>query len=57
MVHLGGWAHHWDLQKSYERLLPIVDSAVSTLFLALEDPGLLESTLVVLCGEFSRTHG
>jgi hypothetical protein len=54
-VHLGGWDHHWDLKKSYENLLPIVDSLVSALFIDLDDRGLLEETLVVLCGEFSRT--
>jgi hypothetical protein len=54
-VHLGGWDHHWDLQKSYERLLPQVDAMVATLFEDLNDRGLLETTLVVLCGEFSRT--
>jgi hypothetical protein len=54
-VHLGGWDHHWDLQKSYERLLPIVDSGVATLFEDLDERGLLDTTLVVLCGEFSRT--
>jgi hypothetical protein len=54
-VHLGGWDHHWDLKKSYESLLPIVDSLVSTLFMDLDDRGQLDETLVVLCGEFSRT--
>jgi hypothetical protein len=54
-VHLGGWDHHWDLKKSYEQLLPIVDSLVSALFLDLDDRGLLDETLVVLCGEFGRT--
>jgi hypothetical protein len=54
-VHFGGWDHHWDLKKGYETNLPIVDAAVSSLFLDLEDRGLLDSTLVVLCGEFSRT--
>jgi hypothetical protein len=54
-VHLGGWDHHWDLKKSYENLLPIVDSLVSALFIDLDDRGLLDETLVVLCGEFSRT--
>ena len=54
-VHLGGWDHHWDLKKSYVDLLPIVDSLVSSLFIDLDDRGLLDSTLVVLCGEFSRT--
>ncbi len=54
-VHFGGWDHHWDLKKGYETVLPIVDSAVSALFEDLSDRGLLDTTLVVLCGEFSRT--
>ncbi len=54
-VHFGGWDHHWDLKKGMENLLPQVDSAVSSLFTDLDDRGLLDSTLVVLCGEFSRT--
>src|SRR5438309_7273957 len=54
-VHLGGWDHHWDLQPSYERLLPIVDSLVYGLFTDLQERGLLDQTLVMLCGEFSRT--
>jgi hypothetical protein len=54
-VHLGGWDHHWDLQPSYERLLPIVDSLVYGLFTDLQERGLLDQVLVVLCGEFSRT--
>jgi hypothetical protein len=54
-VHLGGWDHHWDLKKGYENNLPIVDSLVSALFTDLDDRGLLDETLVVLCGEFGRT--
>ncbi len=54
-VHFGGWDHHWDLKKGYENYLPIVDTAVSALFQDLDDRGLLGTTLVVLCGEFSRT--
>jgi hypothetical protein len=54
-VHFGGWDHHWDLQKGYETNLPIVDAAVASLFEDLDDRGLLDKTLVVLCGEFSRT--
>jgi uncharacterized protein (DUF1501 family) len=52
---LGGWDHHWDLQASYERLLPQVDSLVYGLFTDLAERGLLDQVLVVLCGEFSRT--
>lgn len=54
-VHFGGWDHHWDLQAGMERYLPMVDSAVSALFLDLEQRGLLDKVMVVLCGEFSRT--
>jgi len=54
-VHLGGWDHHWDLQKSYENYLPKVDALVSALFTDLDDRGMLDTTLVMLCGEFSRT--
>ena len=54
-VHFGGWDHHWDLQKGYENYLPKVDAAVATLFEDLDDRGMLDTTLVVLCGEFSRT--
>jgi hypothetical protein len=54
-VHMGGWDHHWDLKKGMENYLPQVDACVATLFRDLDDRGLLDSTLVVLCGEFSRT--
>jgi hypothetical protein len=54
-VHLGGWDHHWDLKPGMENNLPIVDALVSSLFQDLDERGLLETTLVVLCGEFSRT--
>jgi len=54
-VHFGGWDHHWDLKKGYENYLPKVDAAVAALFRDLDDRGMLETTLVVLCGEFSRT--
>ncbi len=54
-VHYGGWDHHWDLKAGMENLLPKVDAAVGTLFEDLAARGLWEKTLVVLCGEFSRT--
>ncbi len=54
-VHLGGWDHHWDLEPSYDRLLPIVDSLVYGLFTDLEERGMLDNVLVMLGGEFSRT--
>ncbi|HEY3788802.1 MAG TPA: DUF1501 domain-containing protein [Urbifossiella sp.] len=54
-VHFGGWDHHWDLKAGYDNYLPKVDAAVATLFEDLDDRGMLDSTLVVLCGEFGRT--
>src|SRR5689334_8148853 len=36
-------------------LLPVYDSAISTLFRDLADRGMLDSTLVVVTGEFGRT--
>lgn len=54
-VHFGGWDHHWDLKAGLENNMPIVDRAVAGLFGDLAQRGLLERTLVVLCGEFSRT--
>jgi len=54
-VHLGGWDHHWNLQSGMESNLPIVDSLLSGLLTDLEQRGLFDSTLVILCGEFSRT--
>jgi hypothetical protein len=54
-VHFGGWDHHWNLKSGMDNYLPRVDRAVSSLFQDLDDRGMLETTLVVLCGEFSRT--
>ena len=54
-VHFGGWDNHWNLKSAMESYLPMVDSAVAALFRDLDQRGLLETTLVVLCGEFSRT--
>jgi hypothetical protein len=54
-VHFGGWDHHWNLKQGMEGYLPLVDNAVSALFADLDERGLLGRTLVMLCGEFSRT--
>lgn len=54
-VHFGGWDHHWNLKSGMESYLPRVDSSVAGLLTDLDRRGMLESTLVILCGEFSRT--
>lgn len=54
-VHYGGWDHHWNLKSGMHSVLPRVDNAVASLFEDLDQRGLLETTVVILCGEFSRT--
>jgi len=53
--HFGGWDHHWNLKGGMESHLPKVDQAVSGLLTDLDQRGLMDQVLVVLCGEFSRT--
>jgi uncharacterized protein (DUF1501 family) len=50
-----GWDTHWNLKADMELFLPKVDSAVAALLEDLDQRGLLDTTLVVLCGEFSRS--
>jgi len=55
-VSLGGWDTHqdnWGRLKT--NLLPKVDGGVSALINDLKDRGLLDSTLVIIMGEFGRT--
>ena len=54
-LYNGGWDHHTNLFKSLDRKLPPVDAAVAALINDLDDRGLLETTLVVMLGEFGRT--
>ncbi|HUF63967.1 MAG TPA: DUF1501 domain-containing protein [Verrucomicrobiales bacterium] len=54
-VHLGGWDHHWNLEQGMKDYLPRVDAAIYGLFTDLSRRGLYDKTLVVVCGEFSRT--
>ena len=54
-VHWGGWDHHFNLFNDMKRQLPMLDPAFSTLLTDLKQRGLLDTTLVVLLGEFGRT--
>ncbi len=54
-LHSGGWDHHWDLKSGYEKRIPEIDQTVAALLTDLDRRGQLDSTLVMLCGEFSRT--
>ena len=53
--HLGGWDTHWDHGSAMQSYLPRVDRLVHGLLTDLNERGLLDTTLVMLCGEFSRT--
>ena len=55
-IHHVDWDTHNNNFVGLKRdLLPHLDAAMSTLFRDLADRGLLESTLVVVTGEFGRT--
>jgi hypothetical protein len=55
-VQLGGWDTHADNWKKLQStLLPTLDEGLSALFLGLEQKGLLDSTCVLVTGEFGRT--
>jgi hypothetical protein len=55
-VQLGGWDTHADnFTKLQDKLLPTLDEGLSALFLGLEQKGLLDSTAVMVTGEFGRT--
>ncbi|WP_406695328.1 DUF1501 domain-containing protein [Singulisphaera sp. Ch08] len=51
----GGWDFHSSLESGMKRVLPIVDNAVATLVDDLEMHGMLDSTVVLVMGEFGRT--
>ncbi|MBS0210518.1 MAG: DUF1501 domain-containing protein [Planctomycetes bacterium] len=54
-VSTGNWDMHADIYKNLDRRLPPLDAALSSLFSNLYDRGLLDSTLVMVTGEFGRT--
>ena len=55
-VSSGGWdTHQNNFTALKTRLLPDLDSALSGLFLALEQKGVLDTTAVFVTGEFGRT--
>lgn len=57
----GHWDHHGDsvrwggIVKGLKPMLPVVDHGVATLVQDLADRGLLDSTLVLVMGEFGRS--
>lgn len=54
-LYEGGWDHHTDIFRSLAKKLPPLESTVAALIRDLDQRGLLDTTLVVMLGEFGRT--
>ena len=55
-VTFGGWdTHNQNFTRLKNNLLPVLDTVLSALVNDLEQRGLLESTIVMVAGEFNRT--
>jgi hypothetical protein len=54
-VNFGGWDHHSNIYPGLRSKLPELDTGFTALIEDMDTRGLLESTLVVLMGEFGRT--
>jgi hypothetical protein len=55
-LSLGGWDTHQDnFTRLKDRQLPPLDTGLSALLNGLEEKGLLESTVIMVTGEFGRT--
>jgi len=50
----GGWDYHSSIEKGMKRVLPVLDKAVGSLVDDLNQRGMLESTVVLVMGEFGR---
>ena len=53
-VGYGSWDMHNDIDDAMEERGTVLDTGLSALLSDLEERGLLESTMVVLCSEFGR---
>jgi hypothetical protein len=50
-----GWDFHSSLERGMKNVLPVLDAAVCSLIEDLKERGLLETTMVLVMGEFGRT--
>ncbi|WP_165073376.1 DUF1501 domain-containing protein [Paludisphaera rhizosphaerae] len=51
----GGWDHHIGIFDGFKKRMPVFEGAIAALIQDLDQRGLLDSTLVVVLGEFGRT--
>ncbi|MDX1925328.1 MAG: DUF1501 domain-containing protein, partial [Pirellulaceae bacterium] len=54
-LYHGSWDSHDYIERAHGNLVRAVDQPIAALILDLKQRGLLDSTLVVWCGEFGRT--
>ena len=54
-LYNGSWDSHDYIERAHGNLVQAVDRPIAALIADLQQRGLLESTLVVWCGEFGRT--
>ncbi len=54
-LYAGSWDSHDYIARAHSNLIERVDQPISALLTDLKQRGLLESTLVVWCGEFGRS--
>lgn len=54
-LYNGTWDSHDNIERAHGNLVRGVDQPIAALIADLKDRGLLESTLVVWCGEFGRS--
>jgi uncharacterized protein (DUF1501 family) len=54
-LYEGGWDHHRDLFNEFNKRVPSFEATIATLIEDLDQRGMLESTLVLVLGEFGRT--
>lgn len=54
-VYSGGWDSHDYIERSHRARIRSIDRPVAALIADLKERGLLEETLIVMCGEFGRS--
>jgi hypothetical protein len=55
VLNEGGWDHHTNIFPTLDKRLPTFDQTIAGLITDLDQRGMLESTLVLVLGEFGRT--
>lgn len=51
----GGWDHHTAIFDGYDKRMPSFESSIAALIEDLDQRGTLDSTMVIVLGEFGRT--